>query len=54
MASQSFLNLVQEQVADLRERDDAAYEALLDVAYAAASDPSVAGLSGHLLYAGRR
>jgi len=52
LASQSFLNLVQEQVAELRERDEAAYEALLDMAYAAASDPSLFGLTGHLLYAG--
>ena len=53
MASQSFLYLVQEQVAELRERDEAAYEALLDIAYAAAADPSILGIAGHILYAGR-
>jgi SAM-dependent methyltransferase len=53
LASQSFLNLVQEQVADLHERDAEAYAALLDIAYAAATDPSILGLSGHILYAGR-
>ncbi|HVB76738.1 MAG TPA: class I SAM-dependent methyltransferase [Candidatus Nitrosotalea sp.] len=53
LASQSFLNLVQEDVAELAERDPQAYAALLDIAYAAADDPSIAGISGHLLYAGR-
>lgn len=53
MASQSFLYLVQEQVADLRERDPEGYDALLDMAYSAATDPSISGISGHLLYAGR-
>jgi ubiquinone/menaquinone biosynthesis C-methylase UbiE len=53
MASQSFLYLVQEQVAALRERDPQAYQALLDMAYEAATDPSLLGISGHILYAGR-
>jgi SAM-dependent methyltransferase len=53
MASQSFLYLVQEQVAELRERDPEAYDALLDIAYQAAADPSLLGISGHILYAGR-
>lgn len=52
LASQSVLQLVQEQVAELRERDEAAYDALLDLAWEAASDPSIHGLTGHLLYAG--
>ena len=52
MASQSFLDLVQAQVADLHERDAEAYEALLDIASAAATDPSILGISGHILYAG--
>jgi hypothetical protein len=39
MASQSFLDLVQAQVADLHERDAEAYEARLDIAYAAATGP---------------
>jgi ubiquinone/menaquinone biosynthesis C-methylase UbiE len=54
MASQSFLYLVQDQVADLHERDAEAYQALLDIAYAAAGDPSILGVSGHILYAGQR
>jgi SAM-dependent methyltransferase len=53
MASQSFLYLVQEQVAELHERDADAHAALLDIAYEAASDPSILGISGHILYAGR-
>lgn len=52
-ASQSFLNLVQEQVAELHQRDPKAYDALLDMAYRSAGDPAIRGLSGHLLYAGR-
>ncbi|MFN2462917.1 MAG: methyltransferase domain-containing protein [Candidatus Dormibacteria bacterium] len=54
LASQGFLNLVQEQLAELRERDEPGYRRLIDLAYAASSDPSTWGLSGHLLYAGRR
>ena len=53
MASQSFLYLTQDQVAELRERDAEAYEALLDIAYGAATDPSLLGITGHILYAGR-
>ena len=53
MASQSFLYLAQEQVAELHERDPEAYSALLDIAYRAATDPSILGISGHILYAGR-
>jgi len=53
MASQSFLYLAQEQVAELHERDAEAYSALLDIAYQAATDPSILGSSGHILYAGR-
>ena len=53
MASQGFLYLVQEELADLRERDEPAHEALLEMAYQAATDPSLLGMSGHLLYAGR-
>ncbi|MFN2465132.1 MAG: class I SAM-dependent methyltransferase [Candidatus Dormibacteria bacterium] len=54
VGSQSFLHLVQEQVADLRERDGAAHDLLMDVAYGASSDPSILGISNHVLYAGRR
>ena len=52
VASQGFLAPVQERVAELRERDEAAYAALLDLAVDTAGDPSVHGLSGHLLYVG--
>lgn len=52
MASQGILHLVQEQVAELRERDAAAYDALVEVAYASSADPSILGISNHLLYAG--
>lgn len=52
LASQSFLHLVQERVAELRERDPAAYEALIELAYDAAGDPSILGISNHVLYAG--
>jgi len=54
LASQGILQLVQEQVAELRERDDAAWEALVDIAYETAGDASVHGLSSHLLYIGDR
>jgi SAM-dependent methyltransferase len=52
LASQSFLYLAQEQVAELRERDPDAYAALIEIAYAAAGDPSILGISNHVLYAG--
>jgi S-adenosylmethionine-dependent methyltransferase len=54
MASQGILNQVQEEVAGLHERDPEAYQELLEIAYQASTDPSVLGLSGHLLYAGRK
>ena len=53
LASQGILYLLQEQLAELHERDPAAYQAMLDIAAGAATDPSILGLSGHLLYAGR-
>jgi SAM-dependent methyltransferase len=53
LASQGFLNQVQEQVAELRERDPAAWEELIELAYDQSRDGSIHGLSGHLLYAGR-
>ena len=54
MASQGFLNQVQEGAAELRQHDPAAYEELLEMAYRSAGDRSILGLSGHLLYAGTR
>ena len=36
------------------ERDPDAYGALLEIAYQAATDPAILGLSGHILYAGRK
>ncbi|MGI8610350.1 MAG: class I SAM-dependent methyltransferase [Candidatus Dormibacteria bacterium] len=53
VASQSFLQLVQEDVANLRERDPVAYEGLMEIAYEASGDPSILGISNHVLYAGR-
>ena len=53
LASQGILYLLQEQAAGLHERDPDGYRALLDIAAGAARDPSILGLSGHLLYAGR-
>jgi SAM-dependent methyltransferase len=52
VASQGFLAPVQEEAAELRERDEAAYAALLDLAAETAGDPSILGMSGHLLYVG--
>ena len=52
IASQGILNLVQERVAGLRERDDVAWTTLIDLAYETAGDPSILGLSNHLLYVG--
>jgi hypothetical protein len=52
LASQGFLALIQEQVAELQERDQAAHAALLDIAAATAADPSIHGVAGHLLYVG--
>ncbi len=54
VASQGFLQLVQEEVAELRQRDPAAHDALLDLAYAASGDESIRGISNHVLYVGRR
>lgn len=54
LASQGILNLVQERVAELREQSQAAWEELIEVAYETAADPSVHGLSTHLLYAGEK
>lgn len=52
MASQGMLHLVQEQVAGLWERDAAAYDALIEMAYRSSGDTSILGISNHLLYAG--
>jgi SAM-dependent methyltransferase len=52
IASQGMLHLVQAQVAELRERDGEAYDALIEMAYAASADPSILGISNHILYAG--
>jgi S-adenosylmethionine-dependent methyltransferase len=54
MASQGFLSQVQEQVAELQERDEPAWQALIEMAYETATDPSLLGTSGHLLYIGDR
>lgn len=44
---------IEEAVAELRESDQAAYEALMRTVLAAADDPSLLGLSTHLLYVGQ-
>ena len=54
IASQSFLHLVQEQVAELRERDPDAYEGLIQIAWGAAADPSILGISNHVMYVGAK
>ncbi len=54
LASQSLLALVQEQAAELRERDEAAWAALMELAYEVAADPSIQGLAAHLLFIGDR
>jgi SAM-dependent methyltransferase len=54
LASQGILGLVQEEAAALRTRDPLAHERLLEVAAATAGDPSILGLSTHLLYVGRK
>jgi hypothetical protein len=54
LASQGILAWAQPQVADLAQRDPEAYRRLLDVAYRTADDPSVHGMSGHLLVIAER
>lgn len=54
MASQGFLSWSQSEVAALGQRDPAAYEQLLDLAYATAADPSIHGMATHLLVIGQR
>ncbi|TDC28013.1 class I SAM-dependent methyltransferase [Streptomyces sp. 8K308] len=54
LASQSILAWSQARVAALAERDPAAYEKLLDLAYETAGDPSIHGMAGHLLVIAER
>jgi ubiquinone/menaquinone biosynthesis C-methylase UbiE len=44
---------IEESIADLRESDPEGYEALIRVVVSVADDPSLFGLSTHLLYVGR-
>lgn len=53
-ASQGFLSTLQEDAAALRERDERAYDALIDLACDTSTDPSLFGTSVHLLYVGTR
>ncbi|MFT2018490.1 class I SAM-dependent methyltransferase [Streptomyces sp. 796.1] len=54
LASQGILAWAQPEVAALAQRDPDAYERLLDVAYRTAGDPSIHGMSGHLLIIAER
>ncbi|HEV2952976.1 MAG TPA: class I SAM-dependent methyltransferase [Candidatus Dormibacteraeota bacterium] len=54
MSSQGMLLLVADKVAELAESDPPAWEALIEIAYASSSDPSISGIGGHLLYIGER
>lgn len=44
---------IEEAVAELRESDPATYEALMGVVVASSDNPSILGLSTHLLYVGQ-
>ena len=54
LASQGILSWAQPEVAALEQRDAGAYQRLLDVAYRTAGDPSIHGMSGHLLVVAER
>lgn len=54
IASQGILAWAQTEVAALAERDPAAYQRLLDLAYTTAGDPSIHGMAGHLLVIAER
>ncbi|MGW2492323.1 hypothetical protein ACWCV9_34655 [Streptomyces sp. NPDC001606] len=54
LASQGILAWAQPEVAALAQRDPDAYQRLLNVAYRTASDPSIHGMSGHLLVVAER
>ncbi|MGW2506233.1 class I SAM-dependent methyltransferase [Streptomyces sp. NPDC001588] len=54
LASQGILAWAQPEVAVLAQRDPDAYRRLLDVAYRTAGDPSIHGMSGHLLVVAER
>lgn len=54
LASQGILAWAQPEVAALAQRDPDAYQRLLDVTYRTAGDPSIHGMSGHLLVIAER
>ncbi|MFJ3759308.1 class I SAM-dependent methyltransferase [Streptomyces sp. NPDC090080] len=54
LASQGILAWAQPEVAALAQRDPDAYQRLLDVAYRTAGEPSIHGMSGHLLVIAER
>jgi SAM-dependent methyltransferase len=54
LAAEGFTNGLGEALADLQMGDQAAYERLLELVVQTASDPSLLGMSAHLLYVGRR
>lgn len=54
LAAESLSVGLQREIADLANTDPAAYAATLAVMIEAASDPSILGMSNHLLYVGRK
>lgn len=54
LASEGIIPDMQGQLAELAVSDPDAHRAMLDVVIRAASDPSILGLSNHLLYIGRK
>ena len=54
LASEGIIPDMQGQLAELAVSDTDAHQAMLDVVIRTASDPSVLGLSNHLLYIGRK
>ena len=54
LASESVVPDLQDAVASLATADPATYQAMLGVLVQTASEPSILGLSNHLLYVGRK
>lgn len=54
LASEGIVPDMQCQLAELAASDPAAHQVMLDVVMRTASDPSILGLSNHLLYIGRK
>ncbi len=54
LASESIVPDLQSTLADLATNDPSAYQAALDAIIRVADDPSILGMSNHLLYVGRK